>query len=357
MNRKKYLVFVTAFAIIVCMFVGCSSGGTLSNSNSDLVGVWKLDDDFSPSGIRIPDTLEFFSDGTVQSDWGGHYTVDGERINIAYSAMDSYSYIFMLNGDELVLKSSGEYLSDATEYIYIRYDEQSETDNSLAVTCDEILAEGTNDRGDTYQLVLNYADNVNESETVGVIKNNQWLIDMSENPISEVPIDKFLGRFVQEFVLSNSFQIGEYIWNVETNKVYSLGDGLSALLRYTDYSKDPYNPVSATIINENKFVVCVRQNDENIYYLVNEETMQVEKKLSTDFEFGPYSEGLMYGENSGGEHGFYDESGNQIINLEKYYVGNDPVFINGQSIIYTYSDSGAVQHITIDKSGNILSMK
>lgn len=359
MRKNRIIVLLSTLIVLLFAFAGCSAGDsetTFSGGEADLSGVWILDDDFSSSGIRIPDRIEFFSDGTVQSEWGGTYTVDGNRLNVSYSAMDSYSYTFTLNSDELILKSSGEYSSDATEYRYIRESAGTDDSSGLAASCDEILAEGTNENGDTYQLVLNYAENVNGEETVGVIKNDEWLIDLSETPCSEISSEQFSDRYSKNFVLNNSFQVGQYIWNVENQTVYSMNDNSIALLSYTDYSKNPYRPANEEIINESKFVVCISY-DENTYYIANEETMKVEKELPANMEFGPYSEGLIYGENNDGERGFYDEAGNKVINLNNYYVGNKPVFINGQSIIYTYSDSGEIQYITIDKAGNVLSIE
>lgn len=358
-KKKKCAVIIFVFMAIILTFVGCSSAesdDSSSGTETDLTGVWILDDEFSSSGVRIPKTLEFFSDGTVQSSWGGNYTIDGDRMNISYSAMDSYSYTFSISDDELILKSAGGYSTDSTEYKYTRSGSETDSKPSLADSCDEILAEGTNDNGDTYQLVLNYSDTVDGNESVGVIKNDEWLIDLSENPEPAIKDDLFYSGKGKIFVLNNSFRVGKYIWNVETKKIFTMDDNVSALLSYVDYSQN-YSPESMDIVGENKFVVCKNQNSEEIYYLVNEETMKIEKKLKTGFSYGPYSEGLIYGENSNGEQGFYNESGDQIINLDKYYVGETPVFINGKSIIYTYSDSGAVQHMTIDKQGNILSIE
>lgn len=50
--------------------------------------------------IRIPNSMHFFSDGSVQSDnLGGQYTIDGNSLIISYSAMDSYTYVFEVDDE------------------------------------------------------------------------------------------------------------------------------------------------------------------------------------------------------------------------------------------------------------------
>lgn len=314
-----------------------------------------LDDAFLPVGIRIPKTIEFFSDGTIQSDWGGSYTIDGNRLNISYSAMDSYSYVFSVNEDELTLQSTGDYASDTTEYRYLKNGAQADTANTLALTCDEIIAEGTNENGDTYQLVMNQAKSINGNPTYGIIKNNVWLMEMTETLPAGVTLTSHAF-----FVLNSCFCYDDFIWNVETNKVYILKDKQDPLLHYEDYSNGSRQIKSREITHEDFFLVRAHdiQEEQYVYDFVNAKTMQVEKSFRSKLELGPYSEGLIYGQNSinPSEKGFYDENGNQVLDLSKYYVANTPVFINGQCIIHTYSESGEVQYMTIDKDGNIISV-
>lgn len=356
--KNSAAVMLLVFLFIFFAFAGCSAGDseTFSGKEADLSGVWVLDDEFNSSGIRIPDTLEFFSDGTVQSDWGGTYTVDGSRLNISYSAMDSYSYTFSLNGDELILTSSDKYSSDATEYRYLRNQAQSGNTSSLAASCDEILAEGTNDNGVTYQLVLNYADNVNENEKIGVIKNNEWLIEPSEDcpTISNVS----LLPHSYAFVLDNCFFINdenEKIWNVETNEYYELNNGWDYfLISYFEYYT-AFESNIKYIEKGNKVLIARKSTEQNIYEVLNTDNMQIEQRLTTELHLSPLSDGLIYGYDYNGTSAFFDESLSKIIDISKLNrpTEDTAVFIDGVCTLRLYEDK--YYNYKIDKNGNILS--
>lgn len=103
----------------------CSSTQEYGDEYSDdIVGKWKLSEEFSSHGVRIPKEIEFFSDGSVQSDMGGKYTYEDNRLNIYYAAMDSYTYICTVDNGTLTLKSDDSYASsDDNEYIYLRFDD------------------------------------------------------------------------------------------------------------------------------------------------------------------------------------------------------------------------------------------
>ncbi len=372
MRKNGITVILSAFVVLLFALAGCSTGDSAETlSNSDLSGVWILDDEFSPSGVRIPSTIEFFSDGTVQSDWSGTYSVDSNRLNISYSAMDSYSYTFSLNGDELILRSSGDYSSDATEYRYVRNSTQNEDDSSLAASCDEILAEGTNEKGDTYQLVLNYAENVNAEETVGVIKNNAWLIE----PTTDCPFkkDDIATPTEYAFVLGNCFYISgslnnpeqwnianyQSIWNVETNQYYETENGWDHFL--IDYRQ--YYTVADSnkkyIEKGNKVLIRRESTEAHLYDLLNVENMQIEKSFTTDLYLCPLSDGLIYGYDYNGTSAFFDEDLSLVLdisNLSKYMPREDSAaFVDGVCTLCLIDNNGRYNNYQIDKEGNILS--
>ena len=131
MKRLNVCIFpaVLIFVLIsIFMFGSCK----VNKAEEQIIGKWELSDEFSTKGIRIPSNIEFFSDGSVQSDWGGKYSIEGEKLNIYYSAMDSYSYTFKINNNTLTLKSDiGEYSNDETEYTYLRSEsEENSTDKT-----------------------------------------------------------------------------------------------------------------------------------------------------------------------------------------------------------------------------------
>lgn len=374
MRKNRIIVLLSTLIVLLFAFAGCSAGDsetTFSGGEADLSSVWILDDEFSSSGIRIPDRIEFFSDGTVQSEWGGTYTVDGNRLNVSYSAMDSYSYTFTLNSDELILKSSGEYSSDATEYRYIRESAGTDDSSGLAASCDEILAEGTNENGDTYHLVLNYAENVNSGETVGVIKNDEWLIE----PTTECPFNQndIATPSAYAFVLGNCFYIRgslnnpeqwnianyEAIWNVETNQYYETENGWDYfLLEYNEYyTVIDYNK---KYIEKGNQVLIRRKSDEShIYDLLNINNMKIEKSFTTDLYLSPFSDGLIYGYDYSGTSAFFDDNLSlalDLSNLSPYRAGGDmAVFVDGVCTVQLRDENGVNYNYKIDKEGNILS--
>lgn len=195
---KLYSTILPAILILVLIAVFMFGSCRAEKPEEQIIGKWELSEEFDTKGIRIPAYIEFFSDGTVQSEWGGKYSIDGDKLNIYYAAMDSYSYTFQLEGDVLTLKSDiGPYNSDESEYTYLRSgsaeskaDKTTEqvTEIKLSETCDAVLAEGTDVNGDYYELVATQEDTYNSTVIkIGVIKNNKWLVELStDSPFLDV---------------------------------------------------------------------------------------------------------------------------------------------------------------------------
>lgn len=388
MKRLNGFIFpAILFFILIFAFSSCSS----KSADKSILGKWTLGEEFSTAGYRFPKTMEFFSDGSIniQADTGGTYTIDGNRMQIYYSAMDSYTYTFSIEGD--MLKMTSTEVPNYGEYIYYRdsadtdsetaSDKSSSDTSSLAASCDYVLAEGTSTAGDKFELVANDSQSYDSTQSVGLIKNGKWFIEMTDNsPIidengSVYYFSSFKGEYdryispdwntdtypnTYRLVSNNCFLLGEYIlWNFETGKTYTLpGD-------YRSYYK-----FSENITNENKVILHIvseYSHNEVTYKILDTKNMAVIKEFDKDdfYSVGIFSEGLFYAVTRNTDldgdgytdkaAGFYDENGNLIINLSKYNITEGGVFSNGKATVTAENDTGKQFEITIDKAGNVLS--
>lgn len=375
-------VILVFAAIYVFMFTACKA----ENAGNKLIGKWTLSSDFSSVGMRIPSEIEFFSDGSVQSDWGGKYSVDGEKLNVYYTAMDSYSYTFKIEENVLVLKSDiGQDNSDGTEYLYLRSGEiqsndvepNNETDANtqtqeakLSDECDYLLAEGTSTTGDVYELVMNESDTYDAKQSIGLIKNNEWLINMtSDSPIideatgSVYYFNKFKERYeyylnthkkyptTYKLVTNNCFSLFDYcLWNFESGKIYHLNNGEEMIL-------------DDQVIDTNRVIITTDHVAEFDCKVLNTDDMTVVKSIDRFISHNqakPFSEGLFYayaGDVNEKKMGFYDENCNLIIDLSKYGVDEGGIFLDGKAVITARNSTGKSFEITIDKKGNVISEK
>lgn len=373
------LIFVL---ISIFMFGSCK----VNKAEEQIIGKWELSDEFSTKGIRIPSNIEFFSDGSVQSDWGGKYSIEGEKLNIYYSAMDSYSYTFKINNNTLTLKSDiGEYSNDETEYTYLRSEsEENSTDKTeieddatpkLSDECDYILATGTSSAGDIFELVANESHTYDSRQSVGLIKNNEWLINMtSESPIIDEKTGsiyyfssfkdeyEMYGQNIQqlyELVTDNCFLLNNYIlWNFETGKTYKT---------YTSNNNERFI-LNVNVTDESK--VIINEKNSNSFKLLDTNSMAIVKEFDNNQisdRVEPFAEGMFFangytndldGDGYNDEvSGFYDENGNLVIDLSQYNVTYGGVFSEGTATIKAENNTGKSFEITIDKNGNVISEK
>ncbi len=397
-TNKRFTLLVTlvfALTAIMALLGGCKA----TTPTNQIIGKWELSEDFSSKGIRIPAMIEFFSDGTVQSEWGGKYSIDGNKLNIYYAAMDSYTYTFKIESDTLTLQSDvGPYANDQTEYIYLRGGAEesrsgaTETDEGqpkLSASCDYILTSGTSTAGDEYELVLNESKTYDSTQMVGLIKNNQWLIEpTADSPIidasgSVYAFSMFKADYEQYtspnwnvndypttyrlvtddcFLLSNLNE--KMLWNFKNGKTFKLSR------EYGDY-RSSFGFEDDTVTSEKLvmlYIVSEFRQNETTWKILDTESMTVVKSFGKDDFYGSvgrFAEGMFYAEtwnkdidgdgNYDKAGGFYDQTGKLVIDLSKYEIEKCEPFSNGKATFIAENKAGTSFKITIDRSGNVLS--
>lgn len=357
---KKIVSVALAAILIVFIFASCAS----KSDESELVGKWELAEGSATMSLKFVRDIEFFSDGTVQGDdTGGNYSIEDGKLKIYYAAMDSYVYYYELDGDVLILKENE---TDEEVHKYVRegasldeIEEETEDafgENRLSASCDYVLASGTSDNGDFYELVANDSKSYDGKAAVGVIKNNKWLVEMtSDNPF--IGEDGGLIADKAKFGKNSWFYYYDYnyiydiLWNPETNAVYK--------------SSEHDNKRPVMIWNEDEQCYDLREGFilvEGEYGGADELIDLSTMKTIATYEFYdvyPYSEGLFCAETSTGNgtsYGFYDKSGNLVIDLNKYNISGGALrFTDGKCTFKARNDSGKKFEITIDKTGKVLS--
>lgn len=262
----------------------------------------------------------------------------------------------------------------------------------------KLIAYGYDEYDNLYELVGQqidmYAGVVNK---LGVIKNGEWLISMSDNtPFHDkegnyLKLEPLLGgRCVNKIYLkeyysedisaeiryigNGCFYMSAYhknnthcvIWNTETNSSFVVSKGSNW---------DNYNYAIEISLAEKE---CVVNNDGKIllshyaggaqgteYFLLDTNTMSVERLPFSDNRdsllggevVGPYSEGKIALIKQRGvadsSNGFYDINGKKVIDLSKYLITDYAVaFVNGQATFTTQDYDGAYYLITLDSNGN-----
>jgi len=272
-----------------------------------------------------------------------------------------------------------------------------------------VLAKGISADGDIYELVADETeDYLGTTITIGVIKNNEWLRDMSdEAPFIDddgfVVGGKTLNEYKDQLQRSKINYIGngcfcyqrqilnmganEYeliVWNVETNQVYR--NNKSELITYEDFVNDEglfivssvYGQFEANLLNTND--MSLTELNDPISKLARGDV----KSTFTEVTYEPYSEGMYaikdykisdfqgneeynyYTLNSASKKkiGFFDLSGNLVIDLTEYNLYEQGwdygeskdrfSFKNGQCSFYSRNDQYNWYKITIDKTGKVI---
>lgn len=275
-------------------------------------------------------------------------------------------------------------LTDYSENETTKVVTTEEITTKLSSMCDIILASGTSETGDYYELVaVEQEDYTGTKITVGVIKNNQWLIeltndspvldengliggvhsvtDLVKNKLSIIPQFKYIGNHC--FYI-NIHQWNNYafalVWNVENNVYYKLnGDNLifkDGFVNNNEYFiiQDPYSK-DGFLLDTNQMTVQKLNNP------VQEMIDDDKSGHVSSVNYTPYSEGLYaitdyytWGEHQNYE-GFYDIDGNRVIDLSQYkFANNDFAFKNGVCEMVIINDQNSYYKITIDKTGNVI---
>lgn len=370
---KKLIKLVLPIVLILAVvfsFGACSSGKPKKSENA-IEGKWFLGEDFDDAGFRFPDELEFFSDGSMQGPAGGKYTISGDRIQIYYTAMDSYTYTFKIEDNMLKLVDSetGDYYG---EYIYYREagvkssDGGSETTTvpeaeQLSASCDYILAQATDSKGNLLELVANDGQGYDGKRTIGLIKNNEWLIKMTgDSPFESIDVK---GNY--KLVKDNCFLYNSYkLWNFENGKTYKMENKSSLGQKEDKWGRLDEKIAIISEINRSTW------SNYLIAEILNTDTMTIINELDENCftSVGDFSEGLFFSigyfddKDGDGEKdkisGYRDVNGNLVIDLSRYnfdYASDTQPFSNGKATFETRNEYGKKFEITIDKQGNVLS--
>lgn len=257
----------------------------------------------------------------------------------------------------------------------------------LSDSCDKVLALGYDAEDNYYELVANEKEDYRGTTIeIGVIKNNEWLIDLSSNSpfvdgtgLLKGAGGNFKGSIYEEefakfyYVGAGCFAYKGIIMNSIINKSY-----------YPDDNNEYYPEIFLSwgtvkqISNDALFLLLPTKESAN-YKLLDANTMSitdinlncvVNRGFNVNYDVAyAYSEGLFavvqYRENDSSKNGFYDINGKKVIDLSQYVLsdvymaglafGDDRlVFQDGTCSFCIMNDQGTEFRIMIDKTGNVI---
>lgn len=279
-----------------------------------------------------------------------------------------------------------------TENTNAYVDESGIIQNSeLAKSCQKIIGSGADKNGDIYEIVANVSEDYQGSQlVVGVIKNSQWLIELTEdNPyivdglwdVSGKDIDNIRcnylsnGTFYEDYYPGTSFNSysGDNfddgvlnLWNVESNQTLYLENLM--LGNGTIYP--------CTNLNSNDPLVLIKSESHgwtfnNTLMLLNTDDLSIHELYTVRdteayYTYSQISDGLFYVPldfpNSKRIGTFYNENGEKVFDLGEYDTDKTDIvsvgdFENGQCTIYNRLENGSKFKIIIDKQGNMISQE
>ncbi|MGN1419197.1 MAG: hypothetical protein ACI4W6_07695 [Acutalibacteraceae bacterium] len=249
----------------------------------------------------------------------------------------------------------------------------SETkEKRLSESCDEILASGYDTDKNYYELVSNETeDYLGLKISVGVIKNNEWILEPTtnmpfvteENSFSskgpEIGKVYYIGNgcFLSEKLYrSNSLAVGNYmyiVYNANSKKSYSTAD--------YDWSNKKQIPIPVDS-NDKYMIIGYTQysqySDFTILNKIEMSTHQVEIEGSVH-DFQNISEGLFavaIGDSNYPNYYFYDSNGNEQLNLSNFKTEGyqNLHFVDGKCLVEIINDNDTIYQLTIDKTGNVI---
>lgn len=321
-----------------------------------------------------------------------------KRINMVITVV--LSLVFVLMVCSCSSKSTNDYSSDS-DWV-AEQNENNMDEQQLSDECDKVLAEGYDQKNNHYQLVANETEDYDGTQiTMGVIKNNKWLVEMTEDfpfineqgLIYDGPSGNFTGSiFDYENYTYKSFDYigngcfaynsdGSIIYNSENGKYYAYYEEDKGLIhfdpRYITYNGENDNGEKTIILSY--FTEDISPYDAK-FVTLNLDTMKTNvipinsgAEKENDSRAFAYSEGLFIiykklDENWGSQAdyaGFYDLKGNKVIDLSKYKITTPPEgqpieeenyfhFVDGKATLVVINDQQHKFKITIDKKGDVL---
>lgn len=264
-------------------------------------------------------------------------------------------------------------------------------DERIANECEYILASGENKKGDYYELVCNRSQSFDGRDEIGVIKNNKWLIPLTtDSPFhDENGVLKYFDEWYKSisqpqssneaygysdtylFCANNCFALSKAqytyveLWNVENGKTFSKeninAEYIELEISCRTWNKNNPNNHERRIVTDSDKVYFSLGNHYK-WGILDAETMTVIKGIEdNNFDFaGPIADGLFFAKKANSEEkGFYDLSGNLVIDLTKYNMlinaGFQPVFKDGECTFVASNSSNKSFIITVDTSGKTIS--
>lgn len=251
--------------------------------------------------------------------------------------------------------------------------QQSET--ILSEECDMLLCMGY-DGSDCYELVANQIDGYPDSTfEFGVIKNNEWLVEMSSTCpfINEngwwygAEYSNTPGEFQYMrdgcFYYNHDDGWSEIIYKPETNISFKV----SGIVSFSVYKTDSNTIDYSKLINENGEALTRLDDDHLTFSYLNLNTgeskpIPLELTMVNNNQYiGLLNDGVFYAHASSNftgidYSGFFDLNGNQIIDLTEYYCTDlgDYMFHNGQYTLTCKNNSDVEFNLTFDTSGKII---
>lgn len=270
----------------------------------------------------------------------------------------------------------------------------------LSDSCDYILCKGADTSGNTYELVASQKETALGYEiTVGIIKNNTWLVPLSSdfpflgnNGLFPMEDGMDLGSVVRaKLVASHFYFIDSGAFLLEYYE-YNLGDirviyDCNTMQTYTyfenidDYkwllwsnklqsrgSVETYDIISyGRILTDNNLILMYKVVSEPFswdspkkydWLVLDTKTMEVHTIASNVIGNSPkccLSEGLFFAD----DNCFYNIYAEKVIDLSIYNIdvweNGGLYFRNGKCTFIAKNDLGTEFEITIDTSGRVLS--
>lgn len=260
---------------------------------------------------------------------------------------------------------------------------EEQNGEQLSASCDYILAQATDSKGNYVELVANDSETYDGSQTIGLIKNNKWVIEMTDDsPIIEDGVVAFFklykyyrnaGKTTIVLITDNCFLFfgdkdTDLLWNYSTGKAYYMTE------EHAEIFYDGINiGYQGKVLNEDIITIEVSKGyTDKTCKIFDTKNMQYVKVFEPKYfsYVKRYSDGLFFAlrytpDENGNlrvhNFGFYDANGNLVLNFsefyDKYYRINEPpeMFIDGKTSFRVENESGKKFEITIDKQGNVLS--
>ena len=257
-------------------------------------------------------------------------------------------------------------------------------EQKLSDSCDKVLYT-TLDGEDYYEIVVNEEINYPKNTySFGVIKNNQWLVEMStQSPLlnedntwksledcGSNPLEEIFFEYLGEGCFL--YYVDHYPSNINNSAIiYNPATQVAfPVLNITKYSPIPSAKDFSryeNIVNNEQIIVSNQSLEWVVLNITTGEAKPINGYMQkgSDWDvyslFG-YSEGLFFmtcrrSMPDKTLSGFFNLNGELVIDIAEYGYDTeaDYRFVNGQCSFITSNDNGVEFKITIDKTGQILS--